>query len=481
MDDLKTLLAQPEGRTLEFKRDLSSPAGILKTLVAFANTAGGVLVIGREDGGYPCGVTDVQIAEERLANLISDSIHPALLPDIERAHLEGIDLLVVRVARWPGPFFLKSQGPEQGAYIRLGSTNRRAGADILAELRRTASHLVFDQLPCVGAAPDDLDIEAVRRAFQAIDRQIDVTKLESLGILTRHGRHLLPSNGGIILFGHPEIRRQFFPDARIRCARFAGTDKVEFLDSSDIEGTILDAIDEVPRFIRRNTRLAGRIEDMRRQDLAEYPPTALREALVNAAAHTDYTLRGMQIMVAIYADRLEIQNPGMLPFGMTLENFKAGVSRIRNPVIARVFRELNLMEEWGSGYRRITAVCDTGGYPYPEWIELDSAIRVAFLPHPAVANLPEMQLGHQVGTKSAPSQHQAQILELVQEERAIVELMEALGWRDRTKFRNRFIRPLLDIGWLAMTIPKKPRSNKQRYLITEKGLQMLRISRENRS
>ena len=397
------LLEQPEDRTLEFKRDLSSPAGILKTLVAFANTAGGTLVIGRENDGHLCGVPDIQIAEERIANLIADSIHPALLPDIEQAHLEGIDLLIVRVARWPGPFYLKSQGPEQGVYIRLGSTNRRAGADILAELRRAASHLVFDQLPCVGTELDDLDMEAARRAFQAVDRQIDETKLESLGVLTRHGRYLLPSNGGIILFGRPEIRRQFFPDARVRCACFAGTDKVEFLDRLDIEGTVLNAVEEVPRFIRRNTRLAGRIEGMRRQDLAEYPPVALREVLVNAVVHTDYALRGMQVMVAVYTDHLEIQNPGMLPFGLTLADLKAGVSRIRNPVIARVFHELDLMEEWGSGYRRISADCDREGYLYPDWVELGSTLRVVFRPHPEVSAPSEPALKDQVGTKSGPS------------------------------------------------------------------------------
>ena len=478
MDDLAQLLNQPEGRMLEFKRDLSSRSGVLKTLVAFANTAGGALVVGREDDGHLCGMPDIQSAEERLANLIADSIHPALLPDIEPVHREGVDLLIVRVARWPGPFYLKSQGPEQGVYIRLGSTNRRAGSEALAELRRAASHLVFDRLPCVGTELDDLDMEAARRAFQGVDRQIDATKLESLGVLTRHGRHLLPSNGGIILFGRPEIRRQFFPDARVRCARFAGTDKVEFLDRLDLESTVLDAIEEVPRFIRRNTRLAGRIEGMRRQDLAEYSPVALREVLVNAVVHTDYTLRGMQIMVAIFSDRLEIQNPGMLPFGLTLEDLKAGVSRIRNPVIARVFRELDLMEEWGSGYRRITAACDRRGYPYPEWTELGSAIRVGFQPHPEVVSLPEALLEDQVGTKSGPSRDQVQFLEFARDERSLVELMELVDAHNRTKFRNRFIRPLLDADWLAMTIPDKPRSSKQRYLITEKGLQVLQAIQE---
>jgi len=91
----------------------------------------------------------------------------------------------------------------------------------------------------------------------------------------------------------------------------------------------------------------------------------------------------MHIRVAICADRMEIENPGMLPFGMTLDDFKAGVSRIRNRVIARVLREIGLLEEWGTGYRRVLEDCRAGGYPEPEWEELGPALRVVFRPHPA--------------------------------------------------------------------------------------------------
>ena len=85
---------------------------------------------------------------------------------------------------------------------------------------------------------------------------------------------------------------------------------------------------------------------------------------------------------------MEIQNPGMLPFGMTMEDFKAGVSKIRNRVIARVFREMGLMEEWGSGYKRVIHACCSGGYPDPDWEELGTAFRVIFHPHPAVLEHP---------------------------------------------------------------------------------------------
>ena len=144
--------------------------------MAFANTAGGALIIGRDDDGRLRGVASIQDEEERLANAISDSIQPVLMPDIEVIVIEGKDLLVVRVARWPGPFYVKALGPEEGVYVRLGSTNRKAGEEQLAELRRTARHLVFDQLPCVGAELEDLDIQGARKAFS--DRPVEDASLD---------------------------------------------------------------------------------------------------------------------------------------------------------------------------------------------------------------------------------------------------------------------------------------------------------------
>lgn len=87
-------------------------------------------------------------------------------------------------------------------------------------------------------------------------------------------------------------------------------------------------------------------------------------------------------MIAIFSDRLEVQSPGLLPFGMTLQNFKAGTSKVRNRTIAKVLRQLSLMEEWGSGYHRIAAACNAHNYPIPEWKEIGSVIRVVFAPHP---------------------------------------------------------------------------------------------------
>lgn len=379
--DIFRMLTLSENKTLEFKRDLSSHKPMLRTLVAFANTAGGTLIIGKADDGAVVGVDDVLAAEERLASLIADSIKPAMMPEIEAITVEDKALLLVRVAHWPGPFYLKEKGPVDGVYVRLGSTNRKADANMLEALKRLHSNSAFDQLPCAGTAPDDLDRETVLRWFADNNRNMDAAALESLGILVRHGSGRVVSNGGMILFGNAEARQRCFPDARLLCARFRGIDKSEFIDRQEL-GSLLDAVTDVPKFIARNTRLASRIAGMQRRDIPEYPVIAIREVLVNALAHADYACTGMRIFISIFSDRLEIQSPGMFPFGMTLDDFKAGVSRIRNRVICRVLHEAGLMEQWGSGYQRIVNTCKIERYPEPEWQELGACVRVIFRPHP---------------------------------------------------------------------------------------------------
>jgi len=340
MVDIREIASLPEGKTIEFKRDLSSIKPILKTLIAFANTAGGMLLIGKDNDGTIIGVNDIFEAEEKLANTIADSIYPPLLPEIEITSLQGKALIIIRVAHWRGPFYLKAQGPDEGVYVRLGSTNRVAGPELIAELKRSMSNISFDQLPCPEADINGLDMKRIKHAFSNVNRKINQKELETLGILVRYAGKLVCSNGGLILFGQDELREKYFPNAKVRCARFQGTDKVDFIDLYDCEGTIIEAMNDVPNFIRRNTRMAAKIDQIQRQDIPEYALVALREVLTNALVHADYSIKGMNPRVAIFSDRLEIENPGMLPFGYTLEEFIAGVSHIRNKVIARVFESL---------------------------------------------------------------------------------------------------------------------------------------------
>ena len=132
---IASLLDHPESKTLEFKRDLSSPRSVLRSLVAFANSAGGHLLLGVADDRQIIGVESPLDEEERLSNLIADSIAPRLVPNIEMITVEGKTLLVVEVfVSGMRPHFLKSEGQQAGVYIRLGSTNRQADPQLIAEL-----------------------------------------------------------------------------------------------------------------------------------------------------------------------------------------------------------------------------------------------------------------------------------------------------------------------------------------------------------
>lgn len=294
----------------------------------------------------------------------------------------------------------------------------------------------------------------------------------TLQITCKYDGKVYPTNGGIILFGKNDERLAYFPNTEISCARFAGKTKSEFIDRLDLIDSSIVSIEDVPKFIRRNTTMAAEFGDIKRKDIPQYPVKAIREVLLNALMHTNYEMRSSRFFVAIYSDRLEIQNPGNLPPGMTFEDFKIGVSKVRNPMIARIFREKEDLEAWGSGYQRICDICAEGGYPLPVFVEAGPVIRVTF--YPIESSQEKAPSRHQAGTKQAPGRHQVgtkkalsnlelKILEFCQSPKGIAEIMDHFGYTDRTKFKTRYVNPLLDGGLLEMTDPTSPKSPKQKY------------------
>lgn len=379
--DITNITSLPRGKTVEFKKDLSSIIPILETLIAFANTAGGTLLIGRDIDGTINGVDDIFASKENLANAISENIFPPLMQKIEIISFKGKALLLIRVAYGRGPFYLKAQGPEDGVYIRSGVTNRLAGPEFIAELKRSISNISFDQLPCPETDVSSLDMSRIEQAFSDAGRKINLQELETLGILVSFDGKLVCSNGGVILFGNDQIRNRHFPNARVRMARFKGVDNVDVSDQYDCPKAILEAMKEVPHFIQRNSTLNAKFDQIHQKEVQEDALIMIHEVLINALVHADYSIKGMNPRLNVFSNRLEIENPGMLPFGYTLNEFTSGVSHIRNKVIARVFRELHLMKEWGTGYKKIAEVCMNGGYQIPKWEEFGTAVRVTIMPY----------------------------------------------------------------------------------------------------
>lgn len=227
---------------------------------------------------------------------------------------------------------------------------------------------------------------------------------------------------------------------------------------------------------------------MQREDVWSIPLTMLREAIVNALVHADYAQRGTPMRVAFFDDRIDIESPGLLLPGMTVQDVQDGVSRIRNPVIARVFRELKLIEQWGSGVRRIFAEAAAQGLREPGIAEIATGVRLSiFLAHahvvghadakpattiavqaPATSRL-ESRLKSRLESKLA-----AKVLLLLHaQECGKAALAQALGHRSVSGELHKQIRHLLEQGHIAMTLPDKPTSRLQRYRLTTQGQALL--------
>lgn len=369
------LLKQPEGKTLEFKRDLSSPSNILRTVTAFANTAGGTLIIGVEDvSRFIIGIKEPHEIEEKIANLISDSIAPNLFPEIDTIPWRDTYLLVVRVFPSPTrPHYYKKLGPDEGVYIRVGSTNRKADPEMIQELNRIVRNETFDEQPLAKLNSEDIDFRAASEQFNKI-KQLTYKDLETLELLIDYQGKKVPTVAGIILFG--KNRAKVFPDAWIQAGRFNGLNKSLIVDNAEFHSFPIDAIEEAIKFIEKHAMQSLKIDGTRHQKSWSVPINAVREAIINAVVHADYSQHGTPIRVAIFNDRIEIDNPGLLRFGLTISDIKQGISKLRNRIIGRIFHAIGLIERWGSGIQRIISSCNDGGFPEPKFEEIGTHFRV---------------------------------------------------------------------------------------------------------
>ena len=488
-----------EGKTLELKRDLSSPAGPLRTITAFANSAGGRLVIGVEDDGTVVGVADPLAEEERVASLISDHISPQLVPAIDLMTLGDETVLVVDVPlSTRRPHYITRQGPETGVYVRLGSTTRQADAALVAELERSARGVAFEDLPETRADLADLDLDVLS---DLRGRPTDIDDLLALGLAVRQGGRVVPTNAGI-LAACPDPTR-FLPSAWIQCGRLRGPHGTDIFDQTEIHGPLPLAVDQAMGFLLKHAYKSAVFGQVRRRDVYSIPVEPVREVIVNALVHASYAERGTPIRIGFYDDRIQVDSPGLLLPGMTVETMRR-VSRLRNPALARVFREAGIMEQWGTGVQRVFEQVANAGLPEPVIEEIQDRVRVTiYVPghgpsragerasassesveslswgtkSPSRVTKSEREVttsSHQVEPGRAkgaqPGDYRISVLTLLSSaERTRAEVLSAMGLSNETRNARRHLDPLIESGLVERTIPDKPTSRLQRYRLTDAG------------
>jgi len=357
-----------ESMTLEWKKSLSEINEIIETATAFANTEGGMILVGMSPDGRPVGVQIGAGTIEQLVNHIAQNTDPKLHPRVTTKKVNNTQLIVIEVHESPDHLTLAFGRP----YKRVGRSTVRMSKDEYEHLiiDKNRDRVRFDAQVCKGATIRDIRRELVRefigkgksgRGLALGERSSVHEALMRLRLL----RGEKPTNAAILLFGAPQ---EFYPQCEVKCLRFKGLDVTgDMLDLKAVTGSVIHQLNDVEKFIYDHIALAAWIESgkMERQEKWEFPPKAIREVLANAIAHRDYR-DSAAAQVRIFDDRIEVWNPGRLPAGWTAETFlRKHESVPPNPLIARQFFWVKYVEEVGSGTNKIVKWCREWGLPNP--------------------------------------------------------------------------------------------------------------------
>jgi len=318
-------IEQGESKTIEFKEKLPKNNSIVKTVIAFSNTSGGKLIMGVRDSQEIVGIQDENIfdLQDKIISLIFDSCYPNILPEIYTINIGDKLLLVIEVFRGNLlPYHLKSKEKKDGVYIRVGSSNRLADENMLIELQRQRIYRSFDEEENFEFSLNKLDLDVIYHEFNKIKRDCDVEKLKNLKLIKNLNNQSLPTNALLITLGE-------FDNVLIKCARFKGTTMESFIDKKEFSGDLFTILDKTIEFLQNHLNLNAHIVGLQRVEEYEIPLLALREIVLNAIIHRDYT-RNSDIKIAIYDDMVEIISIGGFVNGLTLEDISGGRSELRN-------------------------------------------------------------------------------------------------------------------------------------------------------
>ena len=397
-----------ESKNLEFKESLPVKSSkYMKTIVAFANGQGGKLIIGVEDDTKKIVGIDKNEAfkiMDAIANAISDSCKPAIIPDIYMQTVNETTVIIVDIeAGRQRPYYLAAEGLQHGVYVRVAGTTRPADESMVKELLFEGNNRFFDKTVCLGLRVSEADIEklcfdmkqvALRNCRSDEERALvkDVTpkQLLSWGILTEYEGKLVPTNAYAILTGADILHCTF------QCAVFKDNERVIFVDRREFIGAVQDIIEDAYQFVLRNIHLGAVIEGLYRQDVYEIPPAAIRELIINAAVHRSYLDNG-NIQVAIFDNRLEITSPGKLPLGQTIEKMREGYSKVRNEALAMAFSYMHLIERWGTGMLRIAKMIREAGLGELEILGGETELRFNIYRKQATEQASEEKAGQTAG------------------------------------------------------------------------------------
>lgn len=375
--ELAEIIQNNENSGVEFKRDSITPEQLAKEICALLNLEGGTILLGVDDDGSVPGLTrDAKKAEEWVMEVCRVHIQPPIIPYWETVQWDGGKTVgvITLPADSPDKPYKAKRGSHWQIFIRVGSTSREASRDEEARLYQSSGLLRYDIRPVPGTTLDDLDLRRLTNYFRDIRQQDcpgreERTAWEKLLLNTElmlEDRHKsIATVGGLLLFGMNPSR--FLPQSAVTAVAYPGPQKdyatieravlrgpIVALRSADGELVEAGLIEQGIDFVRRNIATESEIDEhgQRRDRWKDYPLEAIREAVINAVVHRDYSISVTDIELSIYSDRLEVISPGRLPNTVTVEKMRLGYRASRNELVKEVLRDYRYIEASGLGVPR---------------------------------------------------------------------------------------------------------------------------------
>lgn len=393
----EAITASTETSKVEFKdcRD-GLYKSLWKPITAFFNTpGGGTIILGvKEDSTNRktiVGGLNLDTLQQNILSLLEQQIMNKADYQLRVFDYENKKLLAICLSETPAenkPSYYAELGMDKGACVRAGNRNRQITEDELRAFLRYTPAYNYDKRTVHGTTLSNLDNDKINsflqksalKAGRTFDGNLNNNVLKNIGIITTYEDVLIPTIAGMMIFANS--RPQEYEDLSryiVRCVKYAGNSaSTPIIDKIDTYGTLDNEVDEVLKFIHRNIRTEAKIVGSKREERYEFPDLALREVVVNALVHRDYSNRGTYVQVTIFGNRIEVSNPGTLPPGVTIENLK-NAQFSRNNVIAQVMRDMEYMEEFGRGIDLIYSQMLQWELPEPLFKNVSNVFKVTLL------------------------------------------------------------------------------------------------------
>lgn len=443
-----------ESNIVELKASLNDK--LEREIIAFLNyREGGDLYIGVNDDGTPAELVDIDGLQLTIADRIKNNIQPATLGlfDIICENYQRKKIIHIVVSSGPEkPYYLRRQGmSENGCFIRIGTSSQPMSRAMIDDMYASRTH---QSLRKIASPRQNLSFEQLQIYYQAKGLTLNDHFAENLDLLTEDGRYnyiayLLSDNNG----------------ASIKLAKYAGKDKVDLIENEEYGYcSLIKAAKSVLDRLEIENRTFATITSKERKELRLVDPIALRETVINAIVHNEYS-REVTPVFEIFSDRIEVTSYGGLPTGLSETDFFSCRSMPRNRELMRVFKDIGLVEQLGSGMSRILKAYDRSAFDLSEHF-----VVVSFRYPEGTSPQVTPQVTPQVDGLDDMS---VRILSFCAVPKSKKELLELCGLSDRKNLTQKYLEPLLKDGLLTLTVPEKPTSSKQKYKTTDKGKEVV--------